>query len=170
MYGNYEIIATIAHDGSSYTGDAQIRILELDGSELDRVSVGDNANQIGMVIVDVDGDSYHEIIVRDEAEDTIEIYSHELELVKKISVGGSSSDRIWTHSASDIDGDGAQEILVSAEDVLYIYSGIDLQLLGQFTLSIQMIYAFATDLDSDNLAEIVVATNSGNLYLIGIPD
>ena len=168
--GNYEIIATVAHEGSYYTGDAQIRILELDGSERDRVSVGDNAYQIGMVISDINGDSYSEIIIRDEAEDTIEIYSHELELVKKVSVAGSSDDRIWTHSASDIDGDGTQEMLVSVEEVLYIYSGMDLQLLDQFTLSTQIIYAFATDLNGDDLAEVVAATNSGDLYLIGSPD
>ena len=168
--GNYEIIATVAHEGSYYTGDAQIRILELGGSERDRVSVGDNANQTGMVVTDIDSDSYSEIIIRDEAEDTIEIYSHELELVKKVSVAGSSYDRIWTHSASDIDGDGTQEMLVSVEEVLYIYSGMDLQLLDQFTLSTQIIYAFATDLNGDDLAEVVAATNSGDLYLIGSPD
>ena len=168
--GNYEIVATVAHVASAYSGDAQIRILELDGSERDRVSVGDNAYQIGMIISDINGDSYSEIIIRDEAEYTIEIYSHELELVKKISVNGSSGDRIWTNSASDIDGDGIQEILVSVEEVLYIYSGMDLQLLDQFTSSARIIFAFATDLNGDDLAEVVVATNSGDLYLIGTPD
>ena len=123
-----------------------------------------------MIISDINGDSYSEIIIRDEAEYTIEIYSHELELVKKISVNGSSGDRIWTNSASDIDGDGIQEILVSVEEVLYIYSGMDLQLLDQFTSSARIIFAFATDLNGDDLAEVVVATNSGDLYLIGTPD
>ena len=168
--GNYEIIATVAHEASYYTGDAQIRILELDGTERDRVSVGNNAYQIGMIITDINNDGYSELVIRDEAEDTIEIYDYELELVKKISVDGSSDDRIWTHSASDINGDGIQEILVSVDDVLYVYSGMDLQLLDQFTLSTHIIYAFATDLNNDDLAEIVVGTNSGELYLLGTPE
>ena len=168
--GTYEIIATVAHEASYYTGDAQIRILALDGVELDRVSVGDNANQIGMIIADINDDAYSEIIIRDEAENTIEIYSHELELIKKISIGASSDDRIWTHSASDLDGDGTKEILVSVEDELHIYSGMDLQSLRQFTLSTHIMYAFATDLNGDDLAEIVASTNSGDLYLIGIPE
>lgn len=159
--GEYEIIASIAHALPFFPGDAQIHILNIDGSLRHKVSVGNNLDP-KFLISDLDNNGLKEIVVWSSVDASLRIYDDQLNLVKtRTSLGGS---KFSAYIASDIDGDGTKEILAQDDKQLQVYDGnsLDLEWHYNFTDTINNIWT--SELDNDQLAEIVITTNDGAIH------
>jgi hypothetical protein len=158
--GIYEIVATVAHY-SSYPGDSQIRVLNLDGSVRNQVSVGSNIS-IYYLISDITNDGTKEIVAWSAASGTLSIYDNNLvEVISKISLGN-----IHGFVAADIDGDKTKEILMRDNTYLRIFNGSDLTLEWSMDMGLTISNIWTSDLDGDSGAEIVVTTSDGVIHVL----
>ncbi|MBU3004227.1 FG-GAP-like repeat-containing protein [Paraglaciecola arctica] len=160
--GVYEIVASIAHN-SSYPGDAQIRILNLDGTTKHQVSLGTNLNP-RFLVSDLDSDGTKEIVVWSKVDRSLRIYDSELnEVTIQENVGGSA---IYAFVAADIDGDGSKEILMRDDTVLKVFGGNDLQEKLSLDLNLRINNIWTSDLNNDLTAEIIVTTSDGVIHVL----
>ncbi|MFZ8199279.1 FG-GAP-like repeat-containing protein [Alteromonas portus] len=161
--GTFEIVATVGHSAPYYPGDAQLRILNLDGTVRQQVSVGTNANP-RFLVSDLDNNGSKEIVVWSNVDASLSIFDNHLnELQSQTGLGGTY---FHGYVASDVDGDGTKEILVRDNEMLKVFDSADLSEKLSFLFDNRITNVWTSDLDGNNTAEIVVTTSDGILHIL----
>ncbi|OAD21572.1 cell surface protein [Candidatus Thiomargarita nelsonii] len=159
--GQIEIVVFLGHVGS-YSGYTQIKVLDTNGKELHKVSVGYNAfyQQRRFLIADLDNDGDKEIILS-TVDNRFLVYDHTLRLIASLE-----NVDYYPHFASDIDGDNHKEILVTDGQNLQALSLNDNTLIKEWTLAFDnnVGASVVTNLDNDSQAELIVTTGDGKLH------
>lgn len=161
--GVYEIVATVGHY-FSYPGDAQVQVLNLNGTIRNQVSIGANAFP-WVMIADLDGNGTKEIIVSNNTNRTITIYSSTLSVLATTTLTVGNLPFV-NNSAADIDGDGIKEILVHDGAILRILNGKTLAQKSQITIGGSISNVWTVDLNNDNVAEIIATTTDGVVHVL----
>lgn len=157
--GEAEIIAAVAHFAPEFPGDAQIRVLNTDGSLRRRVSVGPDAAP-QFLVADLEGDAIKEVVVT-TADRALNIYAADLSLKQRTADAGRE-----LFAAADVDGNGVKEILAANANVLKVFDGSNLAEKTQLPLEGDLTAAITADIDGDAMAEIAVATAAGKVFLL----
>ena len=161
--GTFEIVATVGHSAPYYPGDAQLRILNLDGTVRQQVSVGTNANP-RFLVSDLDNNGSKEIVVWSNVDASLSIFDNHLnKLQSQTGLGGTY---FHGYVASDVDGDGIKEILVRDNEMLKVFDSADLSEKLSFLFDNRITNVWTSDLDGNNTAEIVVTTSDGSIHIL----
>ena len=140
-------------------------LIELNStSELDYFELGD-----------VDGDSYPDVVIAHRGADRVDWYKNDGSVDPSFSFQSSIMDA--THGLDsprfvelvDLDGSGTLDVLISANNNLYLASNEGQGVYGANTFSISVLSPVggsclltrSTDLTSDDLTDVVYLTNSG---------
>ncbi|RMG92668.1 MAG: DUF5011 domain-containing protein, partial [Chloroflexi bacterium] len=161
--GIYEIVAVVSHYAPAYPGDAQIRVLNLDGTVRHQVSVGTSSSPY-IVLADIDGDGIKEIINTNRSTRALQVYDNMLKkkVVTNVVIPGTSASAV---SAGDIDGDGVKELLVKSDTFIRVYNAVNLTEKWNVDITVPVTDVWSADLNGDQKAEMIVTTNDGSIHV-----
>lgn len=155
--GVHEIVTTISRS-NSYQGTAQVRIYNVDGTlRHSATQPGTNA-ALYVLLTDIDSDGTKEIAVLNWSTGVVTVYGPTLNVIRQ-SVA-MTAQTMYMSSAADIDGDGRKELFLRDGTELVILDGGTLAEERRISFPARVGRTWACDLNNDNIAEIVVSTQS----------
>ncbi|RME60662.1 hypothetical protein D6779_01785 [Candidatus Parcubacteria bacterium] len=160
-----EIVTTVSHY-FAYPGDAQVQVLNLDGSIRHFVSVGVDASPT-ILIGDIDNNGQKEIVEAGSAANDIRVLDATLTPIATRTLPAGAGPWVASGALADIDGDGIKEILLPHGGTLRVLNGMTLvEKWNHVFAGATSLQAFAADLNGDNRAEVIVRTSDGVVHVL----
>jgi hypothetical protein len=163
--GTKEILALESHwDGAWHGGFSRVHLLDAADGHILRTFMGPyNVAWRGAVVTDLNRDGKDEVIAG-SADGTVRVLNWRLNLVKQASVAGKE-----VRAVNDLNGDDRLEIVVTSHEGEYRVTVLRDDLTELWSQSFEggdgTTQAIVSDLNGDQVNELLVSTTGGHLYV-----